>query len=277
MKYRVFEHSHGWICISLGKLNTHVTMKTKLLIMAMMIVGAMCSCTAQNGENVEQGCDVFKTEGGTTVKMYCIKHGSLRMQVGEKWIYVDPVTTAVKPVTDYSTLPQADYILVTHEHFDHLDSVAINQLTKQGTVLITNARCHEILGGKGEVMANGDSRTLSEGWTVDAVPAYNNSPEKLKFHPKGRDNGFVLTIEGMRIYIAGDTEDIPEMAALKDIDVALLPCNLPYTMTPEQCARAAKMFNPTVLFPYHYGETDIQQVVKLLEGSGIDVRIRDYQ
>ena len=277
MKYRVFEHSYGWICISLGKLNTHVTMKTKLLIMAMMIVGAMCSCTAQNGENVEQGCDVFKTESGTTVKMYCIKHGSLRMQMGEKWIYVDPVTTAVKPVTDYSTLPQADYILVTHEHFDHLDSVAINQLTKQGTVLITNARCHEILGCKGEVMANGDSRTLSEGWTVDAVPAYNNSPEKLKFHPKGRDNGFVLTIEGMRIYIAGDTEDIPEMAALKDIDVALLPCNLPYTMTPEQCARAAKMFNPTVLFPYHYGETDIQQVVKLLEGSGIDVRIRDYQ
>ncbi len=243
----------------------------------MMIVGAMCSCTAQTGESVEEGCDVFKTEQGTTVKMYCIKHGSLRMQVGEKWIYVDPVTTAVKPVTDYSTLPKADYILVTHEHFDHLDSVAINQLSKQGTVLITNARCHEILGGKGDVMANGDTRTLTEGWTVDAVPAYNNSPEKMQFHPKGRDNGFVLTIEDMRIYIAGDTEDIPEMDNLKDIDVALLPCNLPYTMTPEQCARAARVIKPTVLFPYHYGQTDIQQVVRLLEGSGIDVRIRDYQ
>ena len=189
--------------------------------------------------------------------MYCIKHGSVRMQVGEKWIYVDPVTTAVKPVTDYSTLPQADYILVTHEHFDHLDSVAISQLSKEGTVLITNARCHEILGGKGDVMANGDSRTLAEGWTVDAVPAYNNSPDKLQFHPKGRDNGFVLTIEG--------------------IDVAFLPCNLPYTMTPEQCAHAASMIKPTVLFPYHYGQTDIQQVVKLLDGTGIDVRIRDYQ
>ena len=121
-------------------------MKIKFFVMAMMIVGAMCSCTAQSGANVEPGCDVFKTEQGTTVKMYCIKHGSVRMQVGEKWIYVDPVTTAVKPVTDYSTLPQADYILVTHEHFDHLDSVAINQLSKPGTVLITNARCHEILG-----------------------------------------------------------------------------------------------------------------------------------
>ena len=243
----------------------------------MMIVGAMGSCTAQSGENVEPGCDVFKTEQGATVKMYCIKHGSVRMQVGEKWVYVDPVTTAVKPVTDYSTLPQADYILVTHEHFDHLDSVAINQLSKPGTVLITNARCHEILGGKGDVMANGDSRTLPEGWTVDAVPAYNNSPEKLQFHPKGRDNGFVLTIEGMRIYIAGDTEDIPEMADIKDIDVAFLPCNLPYTMTPEQCSHAAQMIKPAVLFPYHYGQTDIQQVVKLLEGSGIVVRIRNYQ
>ena len=245
--------------------------------MAMMIVGAMCGCTAHNGESVEEGCDVFKTEDGLTVKMYCIKHGTLRMQAGDKWIYVDPVTTAVKPETDYSTLPKADYILVTHEHFDHLDSVAINQLSKEGTVLITNARCHEILGGRGDMMVNGDSRTLAEGWTVDAVPAYNNSPDKLQFHPQGRDNGYVLTIDGMRIYIAGDTEDIPEMTDLNDIDVAFLPCNLPYTMTPEQCAQAAKMFNPLVLFPYHYGQTDIQQVVKLLEGSEIDVRIRDYQ
>ena len=249
-------------------------MKVKLLIMAMMIVGAMCGCTAQESED---GCDVFKTPSGTSVKMYCIKHGSVRMQVGDKWIYVDPVTTSVKPVTDYSTLPKADYIMVTHEHFDHLDSVAIKQLTKDGTWLITNARCHELLDGKGDVMANGDIRILAEDWTVEAVPAYNISPEKLKFHPKGRDNGFVLTIEGMRIYIAGDTEDIPEMGTIKDIDVAFLPCNLPYTMSPEQCSQAAMMVKPAVLFPYHYGETDIQQLVKLLDGSGIDVRIRNYQ
>ena len=239
----------------------------------MMIVGAMCGCTAHESEQ----CDVFQTPGGTTVKMYCIKHGSLRMQVGDKWIYVDPVTKAVKPETDYSTLPKADYILVTHEHFDHLDSVAINQLTKEGTRLITNARCHEILGGKGEVMANGDVLTLPDDRSIEAVPAYNISPEKLQFHPKGRDNGFVLTIEGMRIYIAGDTEDIPEMGTLKGIDVAFLPCNLPYTMSPEQCSQAANMVKPAVLFPYHYGDTDIQRLVQLLDGSGIDVRIRDYQ
>ena len=241
----------------------------------MMIVSAMCGCTAQESE--ERGCDVFKTEQGTTVKMYCIKHGSLRMQVGDKWIYVDPVTTAVKPVTDYSTLPKADYILVTHEHFDHLDSVAINQLSKEGTMLITNARCHEILGGKGEVMANGDFRELPNGWTINAVPAFNISPEKLQFHPKGRDNGFVLTIEGMRIYIAGDTEDYPEMDTIKDIDVAFLPCNLPYTMTPEQCSHAATMIRPAVLFPYHYGQTDVSGIPAQLQGDGIDVRIRHYE
>ena len=132
-------------------------MKVKFLVMAMMIVGAMCGCTAQGSDQkVEDGCDVFKTSGGMEVKVYCIKHGSLRIQFLDKWIYVDPVTTAVKPETDYSTLPKADYILVTHEHFDHLDSVAINQLTKEGTRIITNARCHELLGGKGLVMENGD-------------------------------------------------------------------------------------------------------------------------
>ena len=239
----------------------------------MMIVSAMCGCTAQESEQ----CDVFKTPRGTTVKMFCIKHGSIRMQVGDKWIYVDPVTKAVKPETDYSTLPKADYILVTHEHFDHLDSVAINQLTKEGTRLITNARCHELLGGKGEVMANGDGLILSDDWSIEAVPAYNISPEKLQFHPRGRDNGFVLTIEGMRIYIAGDTEDIPEMGTIMGVDVAFLPCNLPYTMSPEQCSQAANMVKPAVLFPYHYGDTDIQRLVQLLDGSGIDVRIRDYQ
>lgn len=247
-------------------------MKVKFLIMAMMIVGAMCGCTAQENE---AGCDMFKTQSGTSVKMYCIKHGSVRMQVGDKWIYVDPVTTAVKPETDYSTLPKADFILVTHEHFDHLDSVAINQLSKEGTMLITNARCHEILGGKGEVMANGDSRSLAEGWTVDAVPAYNNSPEKLQFHPKGRDNGFVLTIEGMRIYIAGDTEDIPEMAALKDIDIAFLPVNQPYTMTVDQCVNAAKVIGPKVLIPYHFGQTDLSSLPDRL--PGMDVRLRQMQ
>lgn len=220
--------------------------------------------------------DMFTTSNGTNVFMHCIKHGSLSINIGEKWIYVDPVTDKVQPSTDYSTMPKADYILVTHEHADHLDAKAIEQLTKEGTTLILNPRSSEILDGKGEVMRNGDSKDIGS-WKINAVPAYNISADKQQFHPKGRDNGYVLSIEGLRIYIAGDTEPIPEMHDIKNIDIALLPCNLPFTMTPEQLAEAAKVIRPKVLFPYHYGKTDIQQVVKLLEGSDIDVRIRQYQ
>ena len=217
--------------------------------------------------------DVFTTAKSTNVYVYCIKHGSLSINIDDKWIYVDPVTDKVQPVTDYTTMPKADYILITHEHGDHLDTKAIEQLTKEGTTLIVNPRSSEILGGKGEVMRNGDNKEIST-WKVDAVPAYNTSADKQKFHPKGRDNGYVLTIEGLRIYIAGDTEPIAEMQDIKDIDVAFLPCNLPFTMTPEQLSEAAKTIHPKVLFPYHYGKTDILHVVKLLEGRGIDVRIR---
>lgn len=238
-------------------------------------------------EVTKEEVDVFSTANGATVYMHCIKHGSLSIMVStpssdgqngtvDKWIYIDPVTDKVQPITDYSSMPKADYILVTHEHADHLDAKAIEQLTKEGTKLIVNPRSSELLGGKGDVMKNGESITIAT-WTVDAVPAYNTSTDKQQFHPKGRDNGYILDIEGLRIYIAGDTEPTPEMQNIKDIDIALMPCNLPFTMTPEQLKEAASIVRPKVLFPYHYGKTDMQQVVNLMDGSGIDVRIRQYQ
>ena len=231
----------------------------------------------QAGKEVsKQEVDLFTTANGTLIRLYCIKHGTLRMSVGDKWIYIDPVTDKVPPVTDYASLPKADLILLTHEHPDHLDAKAISQLTKQGTTLLTNSRCSDMLGGKGQVMKNGDVTSVG-AWRVEAVPAYNTSKEKEQFHPKGRDNGFVLTIDGFRIYIAGDTEVIDEMQQIKNIDVAFLPCNLPFTMTPEQVAEVAKTIKPKVLFPYHYGNTPIDKVRTLLENSGIDVRIRQYQ
>ena len=231
----------------------------------------------QAGKEVnKQEVDLFTTASGTLVRIYCIKHGTLRISVGDKWIYVDPVTDKVPPVTDFSTLPKADLILLTHEHPDHLDANAISQLTKKDTKLITNSRCSDMLGGKGQVMKNGESATVGE-WNIEAVPAYNTSKDKEQFHPKGRDNGFVLTIDGFRIYIAGDTEDIDEMKNITDIDVAFLPCNQPFTMTPEQVAKAAKTIQPKVLFPYHYGNTDIRKVRTLLKDSSTDVRIRQYQ
>ena len=126
-------------------------------------------------------------------------------------------------------------------------------------------------------MANGDKMKIADDFIVEAVPAYNITPGHLQFHPKGRDNGFILTIDGLRIYIAGDTEDIPEMKDIKNIDIAFLPCNQPYTMTPQQLVNAAKIVKPKVLFPYHYGQTNVKGIPTQLQNEGIDVRIRHYE
>lgn len=234
-------------------------------------------CSLTGGE-----VDSFQTKKGTSVDIFSVKHGSLIIRIGGKYIYVDPVGKGAQPATDYSAFPEADYILVTHDHGDHLDTDAVSQLEKEGTKVLCNEGSVGKLSGiiaETDVIQlhNGDGITTDEGWNIDAVPAYNISQEKLNFHPQGHGNGYVISIEGLRIYVAGDTEDIPEMADLKDVDVAFLPCNLPYTMTPEQCAAAARMFSPKVLFPYHYGETEIQTLVTLLSDTGIDVRIRSYK
>ena len=220
--------------------------------------------------------DSFKTSKGTRISFFSIKHGSLAVKAGNKWLYFDPVTKAVQPETDYSDMAKADYIFITHDHHDHFDTLAISQLSTENTDVIANRSVVDALG-YGQAISNGESFRTAEGWMVEAVPAYNNSEDKLMFHPLGRDNGYVVDIEGFRIYVAGDTEVIPELSAIKDIDVAFLPCNLPFTMTPEQCAEAARILMPKVLFPYHYGDTDIDRLVTLLADDGIDVRIRSYR
>lgn len=219
--------------------------------------------------------DTFKTPSGKEVKIDCIKHGTLMIEYNSQYIYIDPVIQQ-PPKTDYTLYPKADVILVTHEHADHLDPQAIEILSKPEIQLILNKSSEEKLG-RGTVMENGDELTLANGIKIEAVPAYNITEEHLQFHPKGRDNGYILTLDGLRIYIAGDTEDIPEANRIKNIDAAFLPCNQPYTMTPEQLARMAKIINPKVLYPYHYGNTPIGQVSKLLEGTTINVRIRNMQ
>lgn len=240
----------------------------KIFLLMSMFMAVMAGCA--------QKTDTFETFSGKKVVITPVKHGTLRITYNDNVeIDVDPVT-ALPPETDYSTFPKADIILVTHEHFDHCDKVAIEQLTKEGTRLIVNGRVGEILGC-GEVMKNGDVAKYGDDITIEAVPAYNTSADKQQFHPQGRDNGYVLTIDGLRIYIAGDTEVIPEMGQMTHIDIAFLPTNLPFTMTPEQTATAAKLIQPSVLFPYHYGETKIERVKELLEGTDIDVRIRNYQ
>ena len=236
---------------------------------------AMTTTLATESLAVEFMTDTFKTKGGKEVVITAIKHASLRIRYDGLEIQVDPVAK-YEPATDYSKFPKADVILVTHEHFDHFDRDAIEALKKDGTQVIANPSVQKMLGF-GIAMANGECRAIGKTIAIDAVPAYNTTAGRTQFHPKGRDNGYVLTLDGLRIYIAGDTEDIPEMAKLKDIDVAFLPCNQPYTMTPQQVAKAAKTIKPKVLFPYHYSETPIKRVAELLSDTSIDVRIRNYQ
>lgn len=220
--------------------------------------------------------DVFKTKSGKTVTFHALTHASIRIQYDGKEIQIDPVTKLGNKTIDYASMPKADYLLVTHEHFDHFNQEAIKVLTGDKTRFITNQRCADMFGS-GEVMKNGDKLQIAQNFTIDAVPAYNYTEGHMQFHPKGRDNGYILTIDGLKIYIAGDTEDIPEMSAVKDIDIAFLPCNQPYTMTPDQLVKAAKIIKPKVLFPYHYGQTDLSGIPEQLKGDGIDVRIRHYE
>ena len=235
---------------------------------------AMTASIATGAFAVDYQMDTFKIKSGKEVVISAIKHASLRIQYEGLEIQVDPVAEYA-PATDYSTFPKADIVLVTHERFDHFDRGAIAALKKDGTDVIANPAVQKMLGS-GTAMTNGESCVV-KGIKLDAVPAYNTSPGRTQFHPKGRDNGYVLTIDGLRIYIAGDTEDIPEMAGVEEIDVAFLPCNQPYTMTPEQVAKAARAVMPKTLFPYHYSQTPVKRVAELLAGSGVDVRIRNYQ
>jgi L-ascorbate metabolism protein UlaG (beta-lactamase superfamily) len=218
--------------------------------------------------------DIIPTSAGD-LKITFIGHGTLMFHFDGKVIHVDPFSR----VADYSTLPKADLILITHEHGDHLDPEVIKILTKDGTKLVLTKTCAEKVKG-GVVMANGDSQAVA-GIQIEAVPAYNvvhKRDDGSAFHPKGVGNGYVLTFGDKRVFIGGDTENTSEMKALADIDVAFLPMNLPYTMTPEMVADAAKAFGPKILYPYHFGDTDTSQLVALLaDEKGIEVRIRDLK
>ncbi len=217
--------------------------------------------------------DTFKTSAGD-LQITFIGHGTLMFQHQNLVVDVDPVSQ----YADFSTLPKADIVLVTHEHGDPLDPKAIEAVKKEKTMVIGTAKCVAQVPGM-VPMTNGDSRTV-QGVRIEAVPAYNianKRPTGEPFHPKGEGNGYIITFGDKRVYVAGDTENTPEMKALKNIDVAFLPMNLPYTMTPEMVADAAKAFQPKVLYPYHYGNTDTSQLTKLLAGTGIEVRIRNLK
>ena len=232
------------------------------------------ACLTALGCRAAQKVDEFTTKSGKKVTITCIKHASMEINYNGVEIQVDPVGMWLKPETDYATFPKANIILITHEHKDHFDREAIHQIRTPATAIYVN---QAVFGHfkNGLVMRNGDKVQYADDISIEAVPAYNTTPGREQFHPKGRDNGYILTLDGLRIYIAGDTEDVPEMSQIKDIDIAFLPCNQPYTMTPDQLVRAAKVIKPKVLFPYHYGQTDLSTVPAQLKD--MDVRIRHYE
>jgi len=218
--------------------------------------------------------DVIHTSAGDLTITF-VGHGSIVFRHGGKVIHVDPVGAE----GDYSRMPKADLILVTHEHTDHLDPAAVQLLRKDGTQVVVSRSCEGRIRGA-LVMQNGESREV-EGIRVEAVPAYNVVHVQAggqPYHPRGRGNGYIITFGDVRVYVAGDTENTPEMKALRHVDVAFLPMNLPYTMTPEMVADAARAFRPRILYPYHFGRTDPQELVRLLRGeAGIEVRVREMR
>ena len=208
------------------------------------------ACLTALGCRAAQKVDEFTTKSGKKVTITCIKHASMEINYNGVEIQVDPVGMWLKPETDYATFPKANIILITHEHKDHFDREAIHQIRTPATAIYVN---QAVFGHfkNGLVMKNGEKVQYADDISIEAVP--------------------------LRIYIAGDTEDIPEMADIKDIDIAFLPCNQPYTMTVDQVVNAAKIIKPKILFPYHYNDTPVHKIAMLLAGSGTKVIIRDYK
>jgi L-ascorbate metabolism protein UlaG (beta-lactamase superfamily) len=209
----------------------------------------------------------FATSAGP-LQIVPIQHASLILKAGGKVMYVDPAQGS------YEGLPAADYILITDIHGDHMVPSIVDKLRKPGAVILApKAVAPQITGTT--VISNGESKTVGP-FQVEAVPMYNLTPERQQYHPKGRGNGYVVTFGGKRFYFSGDTEGIPEMRTLKNVDVAFVCMNLPYTMTPQEASEAIRVFHPSVVYPYHYRGQDVGVLAKALAGTGIDVRLRDW-
>lgn len=240
-----------------------------------VLLGALLFClplaaAAQEGFEVDR----IETAGGV-LKITFIGHGTLMFEYGGKIIHVDPYGR----LTDYAKLPKADLILITHAHGDHADSRAVAAVQTDATQLVLTEKLVNKFEG-GLVMKNGETKTVG-GFKIEAVAAYNLKHMRKPgrpFHPKGDGNGYVITFGDKRVYVAGDTENTPEMKSLKSVDIAFLPMNLPYTMTPEMVADAAKALKPKVLYPYHFGNTDTSKILALMKDTPeVEVRIRSMK
>jgi L-ascorbate metabolism protein UlaG (beta-lactamase superfamily) len=261
----------------------------KRFLLTLALVGAC----ATNSHALPNQAEIIPAQGGP-IRITPIYHASMQIEYKGKVIQVDPFSAG-----DYTGAKKADFVFITHTHPDHLDPKAIAAVTDNRFVhyyvpKAVAAAMAKPKNGSVTPLDNGSVSSFSTGsdakhqsqlFRIDVVPSYNmvRGPKPgQKFHPKGQFNGYVLTLGGKRIYIAGDTEATPEMKALKNIDIAFLPMNLPYTMTPQEAAAGAKAFKPKVVYPYHYrypftkANANPQQFAKALAGSGITVKLRNW-
>lgn len=242
-------------------------------ILMLMLAGAILS-TPLCGQYES---DIIQTSEGE-LEMFFIGHGTLMFKFNDLVIHIDPVMREA----DYATMPDADLILVTHEHGDHLDITALNHIMKEDSRVIMTQTCLEQLEDfQANVFKNGDGGAI-HGIEIRAIPAYNVEHKRSNgspYHPKGVGNGYILSFGETNVLIGGDTENIPEYKDLNvDIDIAFLPMNIPYTMTPEMVVDAALAIQAEILYPYHFGQTDPQELVVLLKDEkDIEVRVRDLK
>ena len=217
--------------------------------------------------------DVFKTNNGDLTITF-IGHASLLMEWNDQTIYVDPSSREA----NFYELPKASMVFVTHHHGDHCDPAALKAISEDQTKTFMSGLAHE-KWNQGMILYPDQALTVS-GIKIEVIPAYNlvhKREDGTFFHVKGECNSYIVTLGGKRIFIGGDTENTPEMKEMKNIDIAFLPMNLPYTMTPEMVADGAKAFRPKVLYPYHYGKTNLDEIKELMAGEeDIELRIRRF-
>jgi L-ascorbate metabolism protein UlaG (beta-lactamase superfamily) len=247
----------------------------KLRLVILLIFSGLVINSFAFGEIPE---DIIKTKDGD-LKIFHVGHGSLWFEFKGIVIHVDPFSR----IADYDKFPKADLVLITHDHGDHFDPALLNSLSREGTVIVYTQKCHSKKEFKNAlVMGNGEQKVI-KGIGVEAVPAYNLVHKRKNgspYHQKGEGNGYILVFSNKKVYIGGDTEYIPEMKNLKDIDVAFLPVNLPYTMTPEMACKAVSVIKPGIFYPYHFafGKSDLKGLRELFKKRpGVELRIRNQK
>jgi len=245
------------------------------ILTSIWVLFSAVSVQAQTPGSKPRQADVEKTSGGE-LRITPVTHASVMLEWAGKVIHVDPWSQG-----DYAGLPKADLILITDIHGDHMDPKAIAAQKKEGTIIIAPEAVAKTVT-EAKVLRNGEKSTINLGGivTIEGVPMYNLSrgpgPGQL-YHTAGRGNGYVVELGGKRVYLSGDTECVPEIKALRGIDIAFLCMNLPYTQTPQEAAECVKAFRPKIVYPYHYRGQDLQIFAGALNGEkGIEVRLRNW-